>query len=125
MRASLGSLQMSGIEGISHFFGGKVYLKETRVPAGQVLVQHKHLFEHLSYLVSGSVLLLVDGETRKVDAPACLNIEAGKHHGVRALTEAVWLCIHSTAVNDPQHVDEVLITKADPSQISQMLGAMQ
>ena len=110
---------------IAHFFGGKVYLKETRVPAGQVLVQHKHLFDHLSYLVLGSVLVMVDGQTRQVDAPACLNIEAGKHHGVCALTEAVWLCIHSTSVNDPEHVDEVLIAKADPLQINHMLGALQ
>lgn len=84
-------------------------MKESRVPAGAVLVQHKHAHEHLSYLVEGSVLVLVDGETRRVDAPACIPIAAGKHHGVRALTAATWLCIHATDCTDVEKVDEVLI----------------
>lgn len=93
---------------ITHHMGGGVYMKETRIPAGAALVQHRHAFDHLSYLVSGSVLLLVDGETRRVDAPACLTIEAHKHHGVRALVDSTWLCIwpESCADDDGPHIEE-------------------
>ncbi|VTU37011.1 cupin domain-containing protein [Variovorax sp. PBL-E5] len=98
---------------ITHHFGGGVYIKESLVPAGAVLVQHKHAHDHLSYLVSGSVLVLVDGEMRRLDAPACLKIVAGKHHGVRALTAATWLCIHATDCTDARDVDEVLIQPSD------------
>lgn len=98
---------------ISHHFGGGVYAKETRIPAGLALVQHKHAFDHLSYLASGSVMVLEDGEMRQVDAPACLTIKAGAHHGVKALTDAVWLCIHATDCTDKDEVDETLIVPSD------------
>lgn len=94
---------------IAHHFGGGVYAKETIVPAGHVLVQHMHEQAHLSVLARGRVLLEVDGQRREIDAPACLTIEAGKHHGIKALTDVVWYCIHATDCTDPDEVDEVLI----------------
>ena len=99
-------------EMIAHFFGGGVYVKETRIPAGMVLVQHVHKHDHLSYLASGSVEILVDGQRSVVEGPAGLTIAAGKHHGVKALTDALWLCIHATDCEDEEHVDEVLIEPA-------------
>lgn len=112
-------------ESIAHHFGGKVYIKETRINAGQILVQHKHAYDHLSYLVSGRASLEVDGGKRLIQGPAAMTIEAGKHHGVTALTDCVWLCIHSTDCTDEDHVDEVLMVAADPSVIAAMLGAAQ
>lgn len=94
---------------ISHHFGGGVYVKETHIPAGMVLVQHKHEHDHLSYLAAGTVELLVDGVTQVLVGPIALTIKAGKHHGVKALTDASWLCIHRTDCEDEDKVDEVLI----------------
>ena len=94
---------------IAHHFGGGVYAKETHVAAGLVLVQHKHEHAHLSVLASGMVEVEVDGVRTIRTAPACLAIEAGKHHGIRALTDVVWFCIHATDCTDPAQVDEVLI----------------
>jgi len=45
---------------IEHHFSAGVYAKETRIPAGNVLVQHKHKHDHLSILASGSIELKVD-----------------------------------------------------------------
>lgn len=81
---------------IEHHFSSGVYAKESRIPAGYVLVQHKHEHDHLSILASGSVELLVDDVKSVVHAPACLTIEAGKHHGVKSLTDVVWYCVHAT-----------------------------
>lgn len=94
---------------LSHFFAGGVYAKETRIPAGMVLVQHQHRHDHLSLLASGSVELEIDGERSTHTAPTCLKIEAGKHHGVKALTDSVWYCIHATDCTDEDAVDEMLI----------------
>lgn len=94
---------------INHHFGGGVYVKETAFPAGSVLVQHRHSYDHLSYLVSGTVVVEVEGERKQITGPACLTIEAHKHHGVKSLTDCVWLCIHATDCVDADHVDEVLI----------------
>ena len=94
---------------IAHHFGGGMYAKETRIPAGMVLVQHKHNFDHLSILASGTVELLVDGVRSEMTGPSCLTIQANKHHGVKALTDVVWFCCHATDCMDLDHVDEVLI----------------
>lgn len=110
---------------IKHYFSGGVYVKETIINAGQILVQHKHEYEHLSYLVSGTVAVQVDGVTSTMTGPTALTIEAGKHHGVKALTDTVWLCIHATDCTDADKVDEVLITDAEPGQMDQIIKDMQ
>jgi mannose-6-phosphate isomerase-like protein (cupin superfamily) len=96
---------------IAHHFGGGVYAKETHIPAGGLAVQHKHAFDHLSVLASGTVELTVDGETSTVQAPACLTIAAHKEHQVRAMTDVVWYCVHATNCTDPDVVDDVLIER--------------
>jgi quercetin dioxygenase-like cupin family protein len=95
--------------GITHHFGGGVYAKETRIPAGRMLGQHAHRFDHLSILASGRVRVTVDGESREVEGPACLVIAAGKVHEVLSLTDAVWYCIHATNCTEADEVDAELI----------------
>jgi quercetin dioxygenase-like cupin family protein len=96
---------------IEHHFGGGVYAKETRIPAGFILVQHKHTFDHLSIVGSGIVQVTSDGVTSTVTAPACLTIKAGTEHRVHAITDAVWYCVHATDCTDPEKVDELLIER--------------
>jgi quercetin dioxygenase-like cupin family protein len=110
---------------INHHFSAGVYAKETLIPAGQILVQHKHKFDHLSILASGSVELMVDGEKRIVHAPACLTIEADKHHGVKSLTDVVWYCIHATDCTDTDEIDEVLIAPGNADQVQELAQCLQ
>jgi quercetin dioxygenase-like cupin family protein len=93
---------------IHHFVGG-LYAKETHIPAGRVLTQHQHAFDHLSVLALGRVRLCVNGGCREIEAPAFLTIEAGKAHEVTALTDVVWGCLHATDETDPAKVDAELI----------------
>jgi len=110
---------------INHHFSAGVYAKETLIPAGQILVQHKHKFDHLSILASGSVELMVDGKKRIVHAPACLTIEADKHHGVKSLTDVVWYCIHATDCTDTDEIDEVLIAPGNADQVQELAQCLQ
>ena len=110
---------------ISHHFGAGVYAKETRIPAGSILVQHKHKHDHLSVLASGSVELVVDGIKSVIHAPACLTIEANKHHGVKSLTDVVWYCIHATECTDMDEIDEVLIVPGDVAQAQKLAQCLQ
>jgi mannose-6-phosphate isomerase-like protein (cupin superfamily) len=102
---------------IHHHFSSGVYAKETRIPAGYVLVQHAHKHDHLSILASGSVELVVDGVKSVVEAPACLTIAAGKHHGVKSLTDVVWYCVHATDCTDEDEIDEMLIAPNNVNQV--------
>ena len=102
---------------IHHHFSSGVYAKETRIPAGFVLVQHVHKHDHLSILASGSVEMAVEGVKSIIHAPACLTIAAGKHHGIKSITDVVWYCIHATDCTDENEVDEVLI---EPDNVEEM-----
>jgi quercetin dioxygenase-like cupin family protein len=96
---------------IKHHFSDHLYAKECFIPAGSILVQHKHEYDHLSILAKGRIKVDCDGVITEYEAPQCLNIIKGVNHGVLALTDCVWYCVHSTDETDPDKVDEVLIQK--------------
>ena len=94
---------------ITHHFSDGLYAKEIFIPSGQMLMQHKHEYSHFGILAEGRVVFVKDGETQIIDAPACLNIVAGENHGIKAMTDVVWYCIHHTDEKDPSKIDDVLI----------------
>ena len=102
---------------LAHHFAGGLYAKETAFPAGSILVQHRHHYDHFALLASGMVEIEVDGQRSIAHAPQLLTIRAHQHHGVKALTDVVWFCIHATGETDPAHVDEVLIERPDAAQM--------
>lgn len=101
-------------ENIHHHFIGQdqgkgIYAKELRIPAGWVLESHAHAYDHLSILSQGTVMLAVDGVRSIHEGPTHLVIKAGKVHSVRAITDAVWSCIHPTDETDWATVDEAIL----------------
>jgi quercetin dioxygenase-like cupin family protein len=97
------------LNGIVHHFSDGLYAKEIYVKAGQAILKHTHDFSHLSILARGKVAVLVGDEIQIINAPACLEIKAGVTHGVKAIEDCVWYCIHATDEKDPAKVDNVLI----------------
>lgn len=97
---------------VRHYFGGGVYAKETEIPEGVVLAQHKHKFAHLSILASGTAAVHVGDEPGWIIVgPTTLTIEAGIAHRIEAKTFCVWYCIHATDELDSQKVDATLIAE--------------
>lgn len=94
---------------VAHHFGGGVYAKETIVPKGMRLMQHRHSYDHLSVLASGIVVVRCNDSETVYTAPACITIAANKFHEVEAIEDSVWFCIHATDCTDSEHVDNVLI----------------
>lgn len=101
-------LEAAGVDLIHHFVGG-VYAKETHIPAGVVLTQHAHEFDHLSALMKGMCVVEVNGKRHAHSAPELLTIKAHAVHSVTAVTDCVWACIHATTETDPEKVDGGLI----------------
>lgn len=94
--------------GIVHHFSAGVYAKQALLPAGALITQHKHKYDHMSILASGRVLV---GLVEYV-APACINVPAGLNHSVLALEDSVWFCVHATDETDVESIDEVLIQES-------------
>jgi len=94
---------------ITHYFSSGTYCKETRMEAGEWGDKHVHDHDHLSVLCDGIARLTVDGETRTIQGPAVLTIEATRVHRVLAVTALTWLCIHATDETDPDKIDSALV----------------
>ncbi len=79
-----------------HYFSNGVYANRMDfLEAGAIGIQHKHIYDHLSILASGSVKLEVDGIVTTHKAPAAITIQAGKIHQITALeSNTTWFCIH-------------------------------
>lgn len=93
---------------ITHHFSDGLYAKEIAVPAGVAVLKHTHDFSHLSVLAKGKVAVMKGEEIEIVSAPACIEIKAGVIHGVKAIEDCVWFCIHATDEKDSSKVDDVL-----------------
>lgn len=61
--------------------------------------------------------MVVDGVKSIIHAPACLTIAAGKHHGIKSITDVVWYCVHATDCVDEDEIDQVLV---EPDNVEQM-----
>lgn len=94
---------------IEHHFSSGVYAKQTLIPEGVCLEQHKHTFDHMSILASGRAQVDVEDSTLVLDGPAVIEIVANKAHKVTAITPCVWFCIHATEETDPEKIDHTLI----------------
>jgi quercetin dioxygenase-like cupin family protein len=95
---------------IIHHFADHLYAKETVINAGEHLLQHVHGFSHLSVLAKGKVVVTTEEGQQILEGPTCLEIKAGLHHGVKALTDTVWYCIHATDEKNVDKIDEVIIS---------------
>jgi len=91
---------------LHHFSAGGVYAREQTLDAGQEVEKHVHDYDHLSYLARGIATVEVDSELQTLQAPCMLEIKAGKKHRIYAVTDIIWLCIHSEAVADPDIAKE-------------------
>lgn len=94
---------------ITHHFSDGLYAKESFVPAGSAILKHTHDYSHLSILAKGKVAVMKGDAIEIIDAPACIEIKANVTHGIKAISDCVWFCIHATDEKDPSKVDEVLI----------------
>jgi len=92
-----------------HHFSDGLYAKQMIIQADTMILKHTHSFSHLSILASGKVAVMRGDEVDVIQAPACIEIKAGLVHGVKALTDCVWFCIHATHEKDASKVDNVLI----------------
>lgn len=96
--------------GTVHHFSDGLYAKEMHIPKGYMVGTHCHKYSHLSLLAKGSVIVHIDDADKvQYKAPACIEIAKHKHHGIEALEDSVWYCIHATEETDLENIDNVLI----------------
>lgn len=92
---------------VANIFSRMMHFKK----AGDTEFGHKHKFDHLTLLASGSLKVIVEGEETIFKAPHMIYISATKNHELVALEDdTVAYCIH--AVRDRETGDIL-----DPSMV--------
>lgn len=68
---------------------------------GDELVLHRHTYDHLTIVVHGEVTVFDLEKETKLTAPDVIQFEAGRDHGVRAVTPgAVILNVNDASARD-------------------------
>ena len=97
--------------GTLHHFSDGLYAKEMKIPKNYSAGMHSHKYSHLSILAKGQVIVKTDHTEQTYTAPACIEIKAHIYHGIIALEDSVWFCVHATEESNLSKIDEVLIEK--------------
>ena len=105
--------------------GGVVIAQPRGTAFVEAVSQTNGVYEVDTVLASGSVELIVDDVKSIVHAPACLTIQANKHHGVKSLTEVVWYCIHATECIEIDEIDDVLIVAGDDAEMHTLAESLK
>jgi hypothetical protein len=83
---------------LKHHFAPGIYIREIWMPAGSMILGHRHKTDHLNVITQGKVLVRAEGELRLIDAkgPAPVTFRSGT--GVRKalylLEDTTWLTVH-------------------------------
>ncbi len=91
--------------------------------AGDIEFGHRHQFDHLTLLASGSLKVTVEGRATEFRAPHMIYIHADKHHELVALEDnTVAYCIHALRDAEGDILDPAMVPKGvDPQTLAQPL----
>jgi hypothetical protein len=97
---------------VMHHFGPGVYIREVSMPAGTLVLGHKHRYAHMNILVKGRLKFLCeDGVVREFAAPMVMTGNPGRKLAL-ILEDTVWQNIYATEVTNPVALEEILLDKS-------------
>lgn len=98
---------------VLHHFGPGVYIREVRMPAGSLILGHRHKHAHTNILVSGRLKFLNDGgEVVELVAPAVINSNPGRKLAF-ILEDTIWQNVYATEERDVEKLEAALLDKSD------------
>lgn len=80
---------LDGIQYKTLAWGDKTLLAEFRLEKGKTLPEHEHPHEQTGYLVSGHIILTIDGEAHDVFPGDSWSIPGGVFHKAEILDDSV------------------------------------
>lgn len=98
---------------VLHHFGPGVYIREVRIPAGSLILGHRHKNAHTNVLVSGRLKFLNEGgEVAELVAPAVITSNPGRKLAY-IIEDTVWQNVYATDERDVEKLEEMLLDKSD------------
>jgi quercetin dioxygenase-like cupin family protein len=91
---------MDGIKRKTLVYGANMLLTEFKLEGGKTLLMHKHPQEQTGYLVSGHMILTIDGKPYDVKPGASWSIPGNAEHGAQILEDSVAIEVFSPVRED-------------------------
>lgn len=98
---------------MDHHFALGVYHRSGIIPQGTVCTGDIHLQPSILVLVSGTAAILNGGDPVLVTGPWCEVGPAGVKRAVYAVTDCVFVNLHSTNHTDPEEVRKDLVVRTE------------
>lgn len=92
-----------------HYFGGGVYVRELRIPAGVVATGKMHRHESMNILVSGTLRVMSDHGHDELTGPHIFTSPPMTKKAVYAVTDVIILNAHPAEHTDLQALEDELI----------------
>ena len=89
-----------GIERRTLVYGDKTLMTEFKLEKGKQLPMHDHPHEQTGYLVSGRIVLTIDGEAQDMKPGDAWVIEGGIMHGAQIVEDSIAIEVFSPVRED-------------------------
>lgn len=85
---------------VTHAFAPDIYVREIFMPAGTVVIGHKHLTEHFNVILKGKCRIIIGDVVQELTAPCTFISAAGTQKVLNILEDCIWQTIHSNTDNE-------------------------
>ena len=84
---------------LKHDFSDDMYVREIFIPKGTVVIGKIHKHKHPNFLMKGTVKVVTEKGTETLEAPLSMISDAGTKRALHAVTDLVWVTVHSNPTN--------------------------
>lgn len=96
---------------VKHTFGDGFYMRETTVPANQVVVTKIHKKENPLFMLKGKCVIITEEGTVDHIAPSYTVTKPGTQRLIKTIEECTWVTVHVTEAKNLKDVEEDVIAK--------------
>jgi len=97
---------------VQHYFGPGVCIRELFVPAGSLVLSHKHKEQTMHILLKGKAAVVINEEVRVIEGPYIFVSDPGRKLGY-AIEDVVWQNVFATDETDPEKIEDMFVDKTD------------
>lgn len=98
---------------VKHVFFKGGYARQVTMPSGIIAIGHAHSDECLNIVSKGSVSVLINGEMRKISAPATFVSPPYDRKVGYVHEELIWTTVHATDLTQIEDAESKLIIKTN------------
>ena len=99
---------------VIHHCGAGIYIRELHMPAGMVVVGHRHTEDGMNVMLTGKMALINEsGELEYLEAPQTFESKAGVRKAAYIMEEVIWQNVFATKETDVATLEDQLIEKSE------------